>query len=314
VQIGRVENGQLGQLGIDGAFGDDGRFHPLPADALPDVISDFHGWDFENCAAPGEIYAGDSVGLEASGASSPPRGHGVPAGRREISFGLLGAHAVSITYRSGSSTYTQPVLPGLGAFLIVQRYSGDRQPGSVSETVGSDAPFPYSGPADPNGALTAITYRYDGKPCTITGREHARPCGLSNYPPPRPTPLPVIHAPLHVHLQIHGHLLAAGELSFRAPYAVTNAREGYYVSARVGRRGVASTGTDSDIARGANVIIPIGDLLSQAGTRAVTLEVSYTGFGDYNGPPESSTIGVVTVRLPAGTHAPPSRIRRRGHG
>src|SRR5271157_4564520 len=30
VQIGRVYDGQLGQLGVDGAFHDDGRFHPLP--------------------------------------------------------------------------------------------------------------------------------------------------------------------------------------------------------------------------------------------------------------------------------------------
>ena len=30
VQIGRVQDGMLGELGIDGAFHDDGRFHPLP--------------------------------------------------------------------------------------------------------------------------------------------------------------------------------------------------------------------------------------------------------------------------------------------
>ena len=35
VQIGRLADGQLGQLGIDGAFHDDGRFHPLAPDILP---------------------------------------------------------------------------------------------------------------------------------------------------------------------------------------------------------------------------------------------------------------------------------------
>jgi hypothetical protein len=35
LQVGRVQGGELGELGIDGAFNDDGRFHPLPADVLP---------------------------------------------------------------------------------------------------------------------------------------------------------------------------------------------------------------------------------------------------------------------------------------
>ncbi len=34
VQIGRLYHGELGLLGRDGAFGDDGRFHPLPPDAI----------------------------------------------------------------------------------------------------------------------------------------------------------------------------------------------------------------------------------------------------------------------------------------
>ncbi len=37
VQIGRIQNGRLGELGIDGVFHDDGRFHPLPADVLPET-------------------------------------------------------------------------------------------------------------------------------------------------------------------------------------------------------------------------------------------------------------------------------------
>ena len=34
-QVGRVQGGQLGELGLDSAFGDDGRFHPLGASVLP---------------------------------------------------------------------------------------------------------------------------------------------------------------------------------------------------------------------------------------------------------------------------------------
>src|ERR1700733_6676710 len=64
VQIGRVDGNQLGQLGIDGAFHNDGRFHPLPADALPHPLGNATEWMAGNCASPGDIYAGDSVGLE----------------------------------------------------------------------------------------------------------------------------------------------------------------------------------------------------------------------------------------------------------
>src|ERR1039458_3482761 len=71
VQIGRVYDNQLGQLGVDGAFHDDGRFHPLPIDALPDVLANAAGWMAGNCSSPGDIYAGDSVGLELSAATGP---------------------------------------------------------------------------------------------------------------------------------------------------------------------------------------------------------------------------------------------------
>ncbi len=138
VQLGRVYDNQLGQLGVDGAFHNDGRFHPLPIDALPHVLTNAAGWMAGNCSSPGAIYAGDSVGLELSAATSPRPGAGVPADRREISFGLLGVHAVSITYREGSQTHTQPVLPGLGAYLIVQRYISGRPLGSFSESDGRE--------------------------------------------------------------------------------------------------------------------------------------------------------------------------------
>jgi hypothetical protein len=107
VQLGRVDDGQLGQLGVDGAFHDDGRFHPLPTDALPDTLGNVGGWMSGNCSSPGDIYAGDSVGLELNAATSPRAGAGVLADRREISFGLLGVHAVSVTYREGSKIRTQ---------------------------------------------------------------------------------------------------------------------------------------------------------------------------------------------------------------
>lgn len=303
VQIGRVDGDQLGQLGVDGAFHDDGRFHPLPTDALPDTLARASGWMTGNCASPGEIYAGDSVGLEINAATSPGPSAGVPADRREISFGLLGVHAVSITYREGSKTHTQRVLPGLGAYLIVQRYTSGRPLGSISETDGRDEPGNYSGPASPNGALTAITYDYAGRTCVDRGDLRLASCGLSEVPPPRPTALPIVRVPLHAHLDIHDHAITSAQISFHAPYPVTNADQNYSLTARVCTRDLVGAGSAEDIARGGLVTIPVGEILSRACGRAVKLAVEYVRF--IGGRPRPTPLGSITIHEPPGTHPAP---------
>jgi len=303
VQIGRVHDGQLGQLGVDGAFHNDGRFHPLPTDALPDVLANAAGWMAGNCASPGDIYAGDSVGLELSAATSPGQGAGVPADRREISFGLLGVHAVSVTYREGSKTRTEPVLPDLGAYLIVQRYTSGRPLGSASETDGRDEPGNYSSPAGPNGALTAITYSYAGRLCLDRGNLRLASCGLSEVPPPRPAAPPIVHAALHAHLHIHNREITSAQISFRAPYPVTNADEDYSVTARVCRRGLAGEGSRADVARGALMTIPVGGILSEGCGRAVKFRVEYVAFA--GGLPQPTPLGSITIHAPPGTHPAP---------
>ena len=316
VQIGRVHDGQLGQLGVDGAFHNDGRFHPLPVDALPDVLANAAGWMAGNCSSPGEIYAGDSVGLELSAAASPHQGAGVPADLREISFGLLGVHAVSVTYREGSETRTQPVLPGLGAYLIVQRYRSGRPLGSASETDGRDEPGNYSSPAGPNGALSAITYSYAGRPCVDRGNLRMASCGLSEVPPPRPAALPKVRESLHAHVHVHNHVITSAQISFRAPYPVTSADEAYSVTAAVCRRGLAGESSRTDIARGALVTIPVGGVLSEACGRAVKFTVEYVSFA--GGLPQSTPLGSITIHEPPGTHPAPlprrvAELRRRSN-
>ncbi len=303
VQIGRVYDDQLGQLGVDGAFHNDGRFHPLPTDALPDVLANAAGWMAGNCSSPGDIYAGDSVGLELSAATSPRQGAGVPADLREISFGLLGVHAVSVTYREDSETRTQPVLPGVGAYLIVQRYTSGRPLGSVSETDGRDEPGNYSRPAGPNGALSAVTYSYAGRSCVDRGNLRLASCGLSEVPPPRPAALPIVREPLRAHLHIHNHLITSAQISFHAPYPVTNADEDYSVTAPVCRRGLAGSGSDGDVARGALVTIPVGGVLSEACGRAVRFTVEYVSFA--GGLPQPTPLGAITIHEPPGTHPAP---------
>ena len=316
VQIGRVYDDQLGQLGVDGAFHNDGRFHPLPTDALPDVLANAAGWMAGNCASPGDTYAGDSVGLGLSAATSSGHGAGVPADRREISFGLLGVHSLSVTYRAGSETRTQPVLPGLGAYLIVQRYTSGRPLGSVSETDGRDEPGNYSLPAGPNGALTAITYSYAGRSCVDRGNLRLASCGLSEVPRPRPAALPIVYEPLRAHLHIHSHVITSAQISFHAPYSVTNADEDYSVMASVCHRGLAGESSRADVARGTLVTIPVGGVLSEACGRAVKFTVQYVSFA--GGLPQPTRLGSITIHEPPGTHPAPLprrvvELERRSH-
>ncbi len=307
VQIGRVLDGQLGQLGVDGAFHDDGRFHPLPPYALPDVLANVAARMSGNCSSPGATYSGDSVGLElsaATAATGPDPGAGVPADRREISFGLLGTHAVSITYREGPRTLTRPVLRGLGAYLIVQRYAaGGRPLGSFSESDGRDESGNYSSPAGPNGALTVVTYSYAGRSCVDRGDLRLASCGLSEVPPPRPAALPIVHEPLHARLYIRHHVITSAQISFHAPFPVTNADESYSLSAPVCYGGLAGESSRADIARGALVTIPVGSVLSDACSRAVKFNVEYVSFA--GGLPQPTPLGSITIHEPPGTRPIP---------
>ncbi|HEY1689534.1 MAG TPA: hypothetical protein VGF95_11805 [Solirubrobacteraceae bacterium] len=299
VQIGRVDHGQLGELGIDGAFHDDGRFHALPVDAFPKDVSLEQGFNIECNQEAQTTFAGEIVGLQPNAASNARTGS--PANRREISFGLLGPKAIRIAYHSGSQTHTGKLLRGLGAYLIVQRATSDRQPGSIS--IG----FTFGNatlPARPNGALTAIGYRYGTKTCTDTGQEEIlRACGLPEGPPPKPAPLPASHEPLRVHLSVRHHVVTAAVVSFRAPYPVTSARESYILEAHACHGGDAIQGSKRNLAKAATVRIAIGLALSRGCSGPMRFTAKYRrgldGINDF------TSLGAVTVHIPPGDRAKP---------
>jgi hypothetical protein len=125
VQVGRLLAGQLGVLGQDGAFADDGRFH-----ALPLRLSD----GYERCTpldAHGHAYLADSiVGIAASAyelGCTPPWNKPAPGepaqcpadDERELDFGLLGPQALSVTYVADGQRHTSPTVGPQGAYLIV---------------------------------------------------------------------------------------------------------------------------------------------------------------------------------------------------
>ncbi len=299
VQIGRVQDGMLGELGIDGAFHDDGRFHPLPADALGAQL--VFG---VNCELSGRSgFAAAIAGMQPSAASNTSTNVS-RATLREISFGLLGEHARKIAYRSQDGVKTAEVLPGLGAYLIVQRATRGGQLGEASE---SSAPA--GDPVNPDGTLTAITYSYGKHTCKVIGHGNAlSACGFSEGPL-KAKPLPVVHVPLHVQLEVHDHTVTAAYIVFRAPYPVTSAAESYSVDS-YGCSGVLSgEGIQHDVAKGAILRIGIASVLSDACSRSVKISVYYTRSVDDNVAP--TALGKVTVHIPRGDHARslPPRVR-----
>jgi hypothetical protein len=293
VQIGRVQDGMLGELGIDGAFHDDGRFHPLPADALG--LQQAFGVSCELSGQSG--FSAAIVGLEPS-AASDTSANVSRATLREVSFGLLGEHARKIAYRSEDGVKTAEVLPGVGAYLIVQRATHGGQLGQASAS-----PAPEGDPVDPDGTLTAITYSYGRRTCEVIGHGNAlRACGFSEGPL-RAKPLPLVHVALQVQLEVHDHTVTAAYIVFRAPYPVTSAAENYSV-ASYGCKGILSgESVDHDVARGAIVKISIASDLSHACSRSVTIPVYYTRSINDNVAP--TALGKVTVHIPRGDHAGP---------
>jgi hypothetical protein len=161
IQVGRVVDGQIGQLGIDGAWHDDHEFHEIkPNDQLADICgaTDGAGHGFVDQAVYGAPASVDIPLDNSSGAPNacidPYRSLQVPPflrrggkltpfekrvrrqlererradgdcpldAMRMIFVGLLGPDAKSVTYKTPSGqTRTQTTLAGTGAYLIVFR-------------------------------------------------------------------------------------------------------------------------------------------------------------------------------------------------
>ena len=333
LQLGRVQNGQLGALGVDGAFHNDGRFHLIPPDALP--RDSFHGqlldpsWGIANastsCHLSGEASANHDVGLDRG---SPPRAAGSnPSLRylRDVSYGLLGPRAVSVTYHSGPTRHTVPAVPGLGAYLIVQRTRPGEQLGTSGGSMGTE------GDLAPIAPLTAITYKLDGKLCERGpslppgGVSHlAKPCPWPRYPKGSSRTI-VLNQPLRAALRIRGNVITAVTLSFTAPYAVSSARDEYLIEIPNNSCGGAGTGGSQiavghNVMKGATVIqvldargVFVRDCAPPAATRrsqlsirevlvrTATLEVRYRRTGE-----APVIVGSVRVHAPVGTHPAPS--------
>jgi hypothetical protein len=138
---------------------------------------------------------------------------------RDVAFGVLGRHTVSVTYRvSGGGLRTVPVTSDYGAYLIVLRQPPLSQPlnGSLSS---SSFPFDRFPLEYQPSALTSIRLRFGGHVCQ-TG-DAAALIALADRPP-----------------------VIAGSA---APWLLTIARNSLIDSYRRGRRRRASSMTPSSI-------------------------------------------------------------------
>lgn len=271
VQVGRVYRGQLGQLGVDGVFHDDGRFHPLGSNVLygtSEVIV--------QCVLPSQSFSYQDASADRSGDPVPAEGVRPPARElRSISFGLLGPRAASVTYRTRSGLATEPVSPGAGAYLIVEPVAhagrrfenGGALIGPASRHAATQPPLGLP-PLSPRGdTVTAITYRLGSLTCTIgSGAPVGTPC-----PPSRPA-LPVsrkpardLNEPLHLTLVKDTPAVCRAAflndpcyqvlLQFKAPYAVTSAASEYTIETQANcpNAPVSSWSIDRDVKRGETV-------------------------------------------------------------
>jgi hypothetical protein len=346
MQIGRVENGQLGELGIDGVFHDDGRFHPLPADVLPETsrvgvkVSDEDATEAVSCHLAGQVVVGEHVGVDRSAGAADGGEQKSPLGElRNIYYGMLGAPAVSVSYKAGKIDRTLAVLQPLGAYLIVRGAAPKELEGSGAESLGSEGDLPAFAP------LTAITYRLDGKLCQRGpvlppgGVEHlADPCPEPHWPSARYVAPRDLHRLLHVRLQVSNRLVSGVQLSFIAPFAVTSAKEDYFVriptiscnrNVAPGQSGVAlgysGWSLGRNVTRGSTVTHRFSGLelfsgqcggrrhLRNVSSRSAVVEVVYSG---YQGA-VPVVVGRAIVRLPVGTRPVgwlhrQCRFRRRG--
>ncbi len=222
MQLGRVEFGTVGVLGQDGAFADDGRFHPLSPNVIDGSgcsVSDAQGNGFVNvllqsAPASADVGYGPAVGSCVPTLERYPPGlarriaafvrrsaaHGGLLGRlhprgqracpsadlRDIYYGLLGPDAVSITYPAGGGLVTTPTSGSDGAYIVI------RPPTTVTCQLGGRrlrtcGNGDSSNPGLVAGVITAVHYR-DGHICRLPAPDPAGTprvtCPTIGYAPP----------------------------------------------------------------------------------------------------------------------------------
>jgi hypothetical protein len=266
LQVGRIDGSRLGVLGQDGAFGDDGRFHPV----APDVV-EFHRstTEISSCLQPGQTIS-QEANIPQNGVFGARHPEAIPkSARRWISYGLLGPRAVSVSYTAEGHEHTLPVARGSGAYLVVLPGS----PKGSFETGGgalSTTKF-----VTPQGAISSITYRVRGRLCS-----ESRPANEASAHPQCPRPLVAARpqAPRRLNRPITVRLTAGGTatVTFKAPRAVASALSGYTVEIPIPcHEGTDGIPVERDVRAGEEVHVDIPSAFANACGHTITVRVVY---------------------------------------
>jgi hypothetical protein len=188
LQPGRVVDGRLGVLGEDGAFADDGAFHPYSTGFLGSrgcgtldgggdafLNEQLHGIPASGLLDDRRYTAGGCYGAAAKEASCPA------TDLRTVYFGLLGPDAVSITHRTpkGAIESNATVAP-YGAYLVVLPYSGAR---TCDGLFCSRGRFSTGGPELRPDQVIAEAHYSDAPPCRApsSARLSLKGCPVVGY-------------------------------------------------------------------------------------------------------------------------------------
>ncbi|HEX4467747.1 MAG TPA: hypothetical protein VH025_11215 [Solirubrobacteraceae bacterium] len=311
LQVARVQNGRLGELGIDGAFHDDGRFHPVPADALPTSGGGAFQGGFSVgrqgtiCQLPGESFSGDRVGVDRSAGGGAATSRKPRAWLRDIYYGALGPLALSVRYRADGVGRIQKVAGDVGAYLIVLPTTAADHVGTAGAGISS------SGSISPARPLTAIAYRANGGICEnrVDRRSQHCPSPAALFTGRRIHPIAVRQQTPVARLEISHGVVRSASVSFVAPLAAEGAAEDYRLQVPTQRCGGAGLGfsdhtSERDIAAGERVTMRIFYPFDVC-RHVKTISVFFDEIGE---PPVH--IGAVRVAMPPGTSAGPDHSVR----
>jgi hypothetical protein len=306
LQFGRIVRGQLGVIGQDGTFSDDGRFHVLPVDYLegpfPCAPLDARGHAFagvfidgapasaqiaeESCSAPGRRI-------------NPPQPECPAADERLVMAGMAGPLASAVTYaEANGALHTVATVGPQGAYLIVLR-----APAKLGLEGGEYEP---GGPGV--GTIRRITYT-NGQVCN-TGQElgrTARACPAVGEQPAVQrgvtaasvaSPVSVLLRKQAVRMRYQTKVLPMFIISFRARVPVTSGASSYFISVSCGD--ITQEGpVFSDVRRGQIITRD----MAQNGCRGTAhIRVTYQAGGHTNGLPfnlsgAGFTVGTRTIAV-----------------
>jgi hypothetical protein len=235
LEVGRVQEGNVGVVGQDHAFSDDGKFHPLqfarsatspacaPLDRRGRLVLSVNVGDVPASGV-------NASGLDASGSCLAPNAH-EPGGafcpgrdERNLYYGLLGPRATTLTYtgENGAQRTLKLHSPD-GAYLIVTR--AVEAPGSINNEI--------SASLDPTAPITTVTYGSGlrcnfAEPLPTVHDECRLPLGYVLRPPPHYT-----HAQLASPVRAVARPAGRGRwkltVSFIAHVPITNALGEYAI-------------------------------------------------------------------------------------